>query len=71
MRYKVQFVLRGRAIVNVRWIVGGGGVIPMVTLHKNILLKRELSDPNIVTELDANGTIQYMIANNFCTPTNL
>jgi hypothetical protein len=34
---KATFDQRGRAIVNVRWIVGNGGVIPMATLHKIIL----------------------------------
>ena len=38
---KATFDQRGRAIVNVRWIVGNGGVIPMATLHKIILLKRD------------------------------
>jgi len=37
---KATFDQRGRAIVNVRWIVGNGGVIPMATLQKIILLKR-------------------------------
>ena len=48
---KAKFDERGRAIVNVRWIVGGGGVIPMATLHKIILLKRDPQDKNIVTHL--------------------
>ena len=49
---KAQFDQRGRAIVNVRWIVGSGGVIPMMTIHKIILLKRDASDVNIVTPLN-------------------
>ncbi len=50
---KTRFDQRGRAIVNVRWIVGGGGVIPMTTLHKIILLKRDAQDNNIVTHCNA------------------
>ena len=40
----VQFDPHGRAVVNVRWIVGAGGVIPMTTMREIILLKR---DPTI------------------------
>ena len=68
---KAQFDQRGRAIVNVRWIVGNGGVIPMATLHKIILLKRDPSDKNIVTALNADEAVQYMLKNNFCNPHQL
>jgi hypothetical protein len=65
---KTTFDQRGRAIVNVRWIVGNGGVIPMATLHKIILLKRDPSDKNIVAALNAEEATQYMLKNNFCNP---
>jgi hypothetical protein len=68
---KAQFDQRGRAIVNVRWIVGNGGVIPMATMHKIILLKRDPSDENIVRKLDAQEAIQYLSAQNFCNPHQL
>ena len=48
---KVQFDPQGRAVVNVRWIVGGGGVIPMTTMQKIMLLKRDPNDKKIVTDL--------------------
>ncbi len=68
---KTQFDQRGRAIVNVRWIVGGGGVIPMATLHKIILLKRDPQDSNIVTHLNSEEALNYMADNNFCNPHQL
>lgn len=68
---KTQFDQRGRAIVNVRWIVGNGGVIPMGTIHKIILLKRDPLDKNIVTALSAQEAIQYLLAQNFCNPHQL
>ena len=68
---KATFDQRGRAIVNVRWIVGNGGVIPMATIHKIILLKRDSSDNNIVTALNANEAGQYLLAQNFCNPHQL
>jgi hypothetical protein len=68
---KAQFDQRGRAIVNVRWIVGNGGVIPMATVQKIILLKRDPSDKNIVTTLNVEEALQYMLAHNFCNPHQL
>ncbi len=65
---KATFDQRGRAIVNVRWIVGNGGVIPMATLQKIILLKRDPADKNIVTELTTTDAVQYMLTHNFCNP---
>lgn len=68
---KAQFDQRGRAIVNVRWIVGSGGVIPMGTLNKVILLKRDISDSNVVTQLNADQALRYLLAHNFCNPHQL
>ena len=66
-----MFDQRGRAIVNVRWIVGNGGVIPMATIHKIIMLKRDPSDKNIVTELNVDDAVEYLVSHNFCNPHQL
>ena len=55
---KATFDQKGRAVVNVRWIVGNGGVIPMTTMKKIILLKRDPQDKNIVTALNADEALQ-------------
>jgi len=68
---KAQFDQRGRAIVNVRWIVGSGGVIPMATIKKIIMLKRDPTDSSIVTKMYAEKAIQYILKNNFCNPHQL
>jgi hypothetical protein len=68
---KVQFDPQGRALVNVRWIVGGGGVIPMTTIQKIILLKRDPSDKKIVKDLDEKEALEYLLVNNFCNPHQL
>jgi hypothetical protein len=65
---KATFDQRGRAIVNVRWIVGNGGVIPMATLKKVIMLKRDPADKNIVTPMNVEEAVQYLLAHNFCNP---
>lgn len=68
---KAQLDERGRAIVNVRWIVGSGGVIPMTTIHKIIFLKRDPSDKNIVTPLNVYEAVKYLTEHNFCNPHQL
>jgi hypothetical protein len=68
---KARFDQKGRAVVNVRWIVGAGGVIPLVTMRKIILLKREPEDENIVTRLSADEALQYIVAHDFCNPHQL
>ncbi|MCW3984075.1 MAG: hypothetical protein NWE96_08780 [Candidatus Bathyarchaeota archaeon] len=68
---KAQLDERGRAVVNVRWIAGNGGVIPMMTIHKIILLKRDPSDSAIVTSLDLDGALRFMLEHNFCNPHQL
>jgi hypothetical protein len=68
---KVVMDPRGRAIVNVRWIVGAGGVIPMATVHKIILLKRDSKDKRIVTQLETEQALRYMLDHNFCNPHQL
>jgi len=68
---KVHFDPQGRAVVNVRWIVGSGGVIPMTTMQEIILLKRDNKDKRIVRELAGKEALSYLLANNFCNPHQL
>ncbi|MDR0471710.1 MAG: hypothetical protein LBH79_08325 [Nitrososphaerota archaeon] len=68
---KARLDERGRAIVNVRWIVGGGGVIPMATLHNIILLKRDPTDKQILTQLSVKEALNYMSTHDFCNPHQL
>jgi len=68
---KARLDERGRAIVNVRWIVGGGGVIPMATLHKIILLKRDPTDKKIITQLNIKEALTYLTEHDFCNPHQL
>ena len=68
---KVRFDQKGRAIVNVRWIVGRGGVIPMTTLRKIILLKREAADKKVVRKISPGEGLEYLVAHDFCNPHQL
>ncbi len=68
---KAKFDEKGRAVVNVRWIVGAGGVIPLTTIKKIILLKREPEDKNIVTPMNPVDALHYLVAHDFCNPHQL
>jgi hypothetical protein len=68
---KAKFDRKGRAVVNVRWIVGNGGVVPMTTMKSIILLKRDFQDGNIVTPQTADEAVEYLLAHDFCNPHQL
>ena len=68
---KAHFDKEGRAVVNVRWIVGSGGVIPLTTMRDIILLKRDPTDNKIVTSLSTDEALQYVTKNDFCNPHQL
>jgi hypothetical protein len=68
---KAHFDQKGRAIVNVRWIVGSGGVIPMTTLRKIILLKRDERDRSVFKRISSSEGLEYLSANDFCNPHQL
>jgi hypothetical protein len=68
---KTLFDLKGRAVVNVRWIVGAGGVVPLATMRTIILLKRDSEDKTIVKQLSADEALQYVAAHDFCNPHQL
>lgn len=68
---KVQFDPQGRAVVNVRWITGAGGVIPMTTMQEIILMKRDPDDKNIAKAMSKKEALEYLVTNNFCNPHQL
>src|SRR3972149_1129564 len=65
---KAEFDSKGRAVVNVRWVIGKGKMLPMTTLKKAILLKREIEDKTIVRRLLPEEAIRYMETVDFCNP---
>jgi len=65
---KAEFDAKGRAVVNVRWIVGKGKILPMTTLKTAILLKRDPKDNKTIRKLAPEEAIQYMKNVDFCNP---
>ncbi|MBS7640229.1 MAG: aldolase [Candidatus Bathyarchaeia archaeon] len=65
---KAEFDSMGRAIVNVRWIVGRGKIIPMTTLKKAIILKRDPEDKTIFSRLSPSEALKCVENSDFCNP---
>ena len=68
---KATFDGNERAIMNVRWIVGATGVVPMTSLHHVLLLKRDREDARVVRDIGAEEALGYLEANDFCNPHQL
>ncbi len=63
-----EFDEKERAIVNVRWIVGKGRIIPLTTLRTVILLKRDPEDQTMIRNLETDEAVQYLLNTDFCNP---
>ena len=63
-----EFDPAGRAVVNVRWIVGKGRVIPMTTMRTVILLKRDPEDPEVVRRVMPEEALEWLVDRDFCNP---
>jgi hypothetical protein len=59
---------RGRAILNVRWIIGKGRVVPFTTIKKVILLKRDPNDNRITRKIDSDEALEFLEKQGFCNP---
>lgn len=62
------FDKRGRAVVNARWVVGNDGMVPLTTLHKVVLLKRDHGDPNVIRRLESSEALEILLKNDFYNP---
>ncbi|WP_455369959.1 HPr kinase/phosphorylase [[Eubacterium] cellulosolvens] len=59
---------RGRAILNVRWIIGKGRVVPFTTIRKVILLKRDPKDNRISRTINTDEALEFLEKERFCNP---
>lgn len=71
MLAKAIFDKRGRAVVNARWVIGNEGVLPLTTLRKVVLLKRDPDDGAILREISADEALNLLRLNSFYNPHQL
>jgi hypothetical protein len=58
----------GRAIADIRWIIGKGRILPLTTLKSIVVLKREMSDENTVQTLDPETGLKFFEDNHYFNP---
>ena len=65
---KAEFDAKGRAVVNIRWIIGKGKIFPLTPLSTAILLKRDPEDSTVARKLASDEAVEYMKTVGFCNP---
>ncbi|RLG50723.1 MAG: aldolase [Thermoproteota archaeon] len=58
----------GRAVVDIRWAVGKGRVIPQTTLKSTLILKRDPEDPREVYTPKVGEALEYLKEHSYCNP---
>ena len=58
----------GRAIADIRWVIGKGRILPITTLRTIIVLHRDMSDENTVRTLDPETGLKFFEDNHYFNP---
>jgi hypothetical protein len=58
----------GRAVADIRWVIGKGRILPMTTLKTIIVLKRDPADRTISRTLDPDTGLKLFVENNYFNP---
>jgi len=58
----------GRAVADIRWVVGKGRLLPLTTLAAIVILKRDPADARIVTRLERNEASALITGNGYFNP---
>lgn len=65
---KAIFDPKGRAVVDLRWVIGKGRILPLTTLKAMIILKRDHSDKETMRELEPAEALDILESNNYFNP---
>ncbi|HSD57034.1 MAG TPA: aldolase [Methanotrichaceae archaeon] len=65
---KAVFDDSGRAVVDLRWVIGKGRILPMTTLEKVIILKRDREDKVAMRHLDSAEALGILEENGYFNP---
>ena len=63
-----EFDNKKRAVVDLRWVIGKGRIIPITTLNIMIILKRDPKDPKICRKLHLDETLKILEDNFYFNP---
>ena len=62
------FDQKGRAVVDLRWVVGKGRILPLTTLQTIIILKRDPSQSETVREMEPSLALGILEENDYFNP---
>jgi hypothetical protein len=65
---KASFDAEGRAVVDLRWAIGKGRILPLTTLGAIILLKRDPADKRLMRDLDQEEALRIIEENDYFNP---
>jgi len=65
---KVRLDEEGRAVADVRWVVGREHFRDSTTIKKILLLKRNRRDKKIVKEMNTKDALKFLLKYDFCNP---
>jgi len=65
---KAVFDELGRAVVDLRWVIGKGRILPLTTMENVILLKRDPGQEETVRELGSKEALAILEANGYFNP---
>lgn len=65
---KDEYDADGRAVANLRWVVGKGRQLPFTTLKTLIVLKRDPADPHAIRNLDPEEALCLFTGNRYFNP---
>jgi len=58
----------GRAVADIRWVVGKGRLLPLTTLSTIIILKRDATDPQVLCPLEKGEALDLFTGNGYFNP---
>jgi len=65
---RAVFDQKGRAVVDLRWVVGKGRILPLTTLQTVIILKRDQSQSENVRQMEAGQALAVLEGNDYFNP---
>lgn len=63
-----EYDVEGRAVTDVRWVIGKGRILPLTTLKIMIVLKRDPSDSRNLRPFDKEEGMELFTENNYFNP---
>ncbi len=65
---KAVFDEKGRSVVDLRWVIGKGRILPLTTLENVVILKRDAAQQEEVRELKPEEALEILEKNDYFNP---